>query len=242
MNNIKNIRNIKHPNNIKSNTNIDKKLIIKYAAIACSVVFIIYILFSYYIYYTTICPGEKKSFGYYLIDYTNKEVCLYTATPSNTSIDVPTDTTQQPISNEEVFHISNQIYTYDQAKCKCASYGARLATKDEIINAYNNGAEWDSYGWSENKTAYYIIQPNCPNKEKNKTGIIGGNFNNTNIKFGINCYGIKPAGTLSTPKSNLCPTSTTSPKDFCSLESNFDASHILSTDEIAPFNKSQWNM
>lgn len=234
MNNIKNIRNIKHPNNnIKSNTNIDKKLIIKYAFIACSVVFIIYLLFSYYIYYTTVCTGEKKTFGYYLIDYTDKDVCLNTTQSDTTQSDIN-------ISNEEVFHISNQIYTYDQAKCKCASYGARLATKDEIINAYNNGAEWDSYGWSENKTAYYIIQPNCPNKEKNITGIIGGNFNNTNIRFGINCYGIKPAGSVSIPKSNLCPTP--SPKDFCSLESNFDASHILSTDEIAPFNKSQWNM
>ena len=27
---------------------------------------------------------------------------------------------------KEVFHISNQDYTYNQAKCKCNAYGARL--------------------------------------------------------------------------------------------------------------------
>ena len=39
--------------------------------------------------------------------------------------------------DREVFNISNQIYTYKQAKCKCETYGAQLATKDQIIDAYN---------------------------------------------------------------------------------------------------------
>ena len=42
------------------------------------------------------------------------------------------------LNEKEVFHISDQIYTYEEAKCKCASYNGRLATESEIVDAYNN--------------------------------------------------------------------------------------------------------
>ena len=62
------------------------------------------------------------------------------------------------LEKDEVFHISNQDYSYEQSKCKCSSYGARLATKNEITNAYNNGANWCSYGWTEGQNAFYPVQ------------------------------------------------------------------------------------
>ena len=49
----------------------------------------------------------------------------------------------------QVFHIANQDYTYNQAKCKCASYNAKLATYSQLVDAHNGGAEWCSYGWSQ---------------------------------------------------------------------------------------------
>ena len=43
-----------------------------------------------------------------------------------------------PLFNKiEVFHIANQDYTYEQAKCKCESYNAKLATYNQLVNAYN---------------------------------------------------------------------------------------------------------
>ena len=52
-------------------------------------------------------------------------------------------------TNKEVFHIFNNVYTYNEAKEACEDYDARLASYDEIESAYNNGANWCSYGWSK---------------------------------------------------------------------------------------------
>jgi hypothetical protein len=45
------------------------------------------------------------------------------------------------MDDKEVFHISNQNYTFEQAKCKCESYGAKLATRHNIIDSYNKRLE-----------------------------------------------------------------------------------------------------
>jgi len=102
----------------------------------------------------------------------------------------------------EVFHISNNLYTYDDAKSVCSSYGARLATYDDIEKAYNSGAEWCGYGWSANQMALFPTQKETWNKlqdnpkHKNdcgRPGINGGYMANPTLRFGVNCYGKKPA-------------------------------------------------
>lgn len=104
-------------------------------------------------------------------------------------------------SKEEVFHISNNLYKYDDAKAICQSYGARLATYDDIEQAYNKGGEWCSYGWSEGQMAYFPTQKSTWTKlqtsEETKNncgrpGINGGYMANPYIRFGVNCYGKKP--------------------------------------------------
>ncbi len=60
--------------------------------------------------------------------------------------------------SDEVFQISNQLYSYEQAKCKCEAYGGRLATKSELTAAYNRGAHWCNYGWIDGGEAYYPVQ------------------------------------------------------------------------------------
>ena len=47
----------------------------------------------------------------------------------------------------EVFHVESNTYTYDDAKGVCELLGARLATYEEVERAYQNGANWCSYGW-----------------------------------------------------------------------------------------------
>jgi hypothetical protein len=108
----------------------------------------------------------------------------------------------QPEQKKEVFNISNNLYTYDDAQAICSAYGAELATYDQIESAYNDGGEWCNYGWSDGQMAFFPTQKSTWEKlqkssdHKNdcgRPGINGGYFANPYIKFGVNCYGKKPA-------------------------------------------------
>jgi hypothetical protein len=144
---------------------------------------------------------------------------------------------------KEVFHISNQDYTYEQAKCKCESYNSKLATYDQLVDAYNNGAEWCTYGWSSGQKAYYPTQK-CNWEKKSSEdklkcgnpGLNGGFFADPSLKFGVNCYGKKPKGKITKIKDQLC-----NGGNYCELPQNFGANNRLETDEIAPFNNDKWN-
>ena len=192
---------------------------------------LVLVLTIYYI--ITDCP-EKKTFTDYLWNPTSP--CTARSNTKGT-VDFELPTVRQ------VFHIANQDYTFDQAKCKCQAYGARLATKEDMIEAYNKGADWCTYGWSAGQNAYYPTQPKTWNRlqldprkkdDCGRPGVNGGFFANPVVKFGINCYGIKPAGrvVLEKPHGKL---------PFCMRNNNFQASHKLETDQIAPFNKTRWN-
>jgi hypothetical protein len=151
---------------------------------------------------------------------------------------------------EQVFHISNQQYTYAQAKCKCDSYNAKLASYPQIVDAYNKGADWCSYGWGEGQTAYYPTQK-CTWEKKSKKdkeacgkpGVNGGFFPDAKLKFGVNCYGKKPEGKIIKMKDPTCG-STAEEGDgngVCGFSGNYNASHRLETDEISPFNETTWS-
>ena len=108
----------------------------------------------------------------------------------------------QPVQQDEVFNISNNLYTYDDAQAICTAYGAKLATYDQVEDAYNHGAEWCNYGWSDDQMAFFPTQKSTwdklqkDKKRKNdcgRPGINGGYFANPHIKFGVNCFGKKPA-------------------------------------------------
>ena len=102
---------------------------------------------------------------------------------------------------DEVFNISNNLYTYDDAQAICSSYDAKLATYDQIEDAYNDGAEWCNYGWSDSQMIYFPTQKSTWDKlQKTKNhkndcgrpGVNGGHIANPYLKFGVNCYGKKP--------------------------------------------------
>lgn len=107
----------------------------------------------------------------------------------------------KPVDTNEVFNISNNLYTYEDAQAICSSYGAKLATYEQIEDAYQNGAEWCNYGWSDGQMAFFPTQKTTWTelqkfpKHKNdcgRPGINGGYIHNPHVKFGVNCYGKKP--------------------------------------------------
>ncbi len=103
---------------------------------------------------------------------------------------------------KQVFNLEENNYTYDEARAVCKAYGGDLATLEQMIEAHKRGANWCNYGWSEGQMALYPTQVEEYNKlEKNpkragecgKPGVNGGYFENPNLKFGANCYAVKPA-------------------------------------------------
>ena len=79
--------------------------------------------------------------------------------------------------------------------------------KRQVEDAYNKGGEWCNYGWSEGQMALFPTQKTTwdalqkgvkpcsgkPNMSCGRPGINGGIIKNPKVRFGINCYGKKPA-------------------------------------------------
>lgn len=153
---------------------------------------------------------------------------------------------------KQVFHIPYQNYTYEEAKALCKAYGGRLATYEEIEEAYNRGAEWCSYGWSDGQMALYPTQHDTYHKLQNvkghehdcgRPGINGGYIENPNIKFGVNCYGYKPK--ITPEEEELMLKSKPYPLNKKDLKYQQRVDHykdILSSIKVSPFNYKQWSM
>ena len=100
------------------------------------------------------------------------------------------------------FNISQNEFTFSDAPLVCKAYGAELASYDQVLDAYHRGANWCNYGWSQNQMALYPIQEKFyedvqagPVEHKDdcgKPGINGGYFEDASLKFGVNCYGVRP--------------------------------------------------
>ena len=125
--------------------------------------------------------------------------------PSTDSSNCSTDPTRSPANaTDQVFNISNNKYTFNDAQAICKSYGSRLATYNEIEDSYNKGGEWCNYGWSDGQMAFFPTQKTSWDKlQKQKghendcgrPGVNGGYMKNPNARFGVNCFGQKPAET-----------------------------------------------
>lgn len=111
------------------------------------------------------------------------------------------DNSNESGEKKEVFNIANNMYTYEDAQAVCSAYDAELASYSQIEQSYNNGAEWCNYGWSDNQMIFFPTQKSSWDKlQKNpktknncgRPGINGGYMANPNLKFGVNCYGVKP--------------------------------------------------
>ena len=146
----------------------------------------------------------------------------------------------------EVFHIQSNEYSYDDAKGVCKMLGARLATYEEVERAYQNGANWCSYGWSDEQLALFPIQKSLYNELKTipghqhdcgRPGVNGGYIEDSTTQFGINCYGKKPYITDNDADfmKNYTYTPSMSPESQSKIKKAVD--DLL----IAPFNKDKWS-
>ena len=101
----------------------------------------------------------------------------------------------------QVFNIPENDYIYPDAKALCTAYGSRLATYQEVEDAYKNGGEWCNYGWSEGQMALFPTQQKTYDElqkieghenDCGRPGVNGGYMNNPALRFGVNCFGYKP--------------------------------------------------
>ena len=161
------------------------------------------------------------------------------------------DNSGEPLERREVFNIPDNIYSYDDAKAVCSAYDAKLATYNQIEQAYNDGGEWCSYGWSSDQMILYPTQKKTYNKLKTikghehdcgRPGINGGYIGNKEGKFGVNCYGIKP--TITHKEKRLMDTNKIYPdsrEDRCERKREKNIRKYLKDILISPFNKTSWN-
>lgn len=103
----------------------------------------------------------------------------------------------------EVYNVSKNTFTYYDAEPLCKALGAELATYDQVKQAWERGADWCNYGWVKGQNAIYPTSQNTweklqsgPEEQRGacgKPGVNGGYFDNPELRFGVNCYGPKPA-------------------------------------------------
>ena len=153
----------------------------------------------------------------------------------------------KPRPTKEVFNIDNNDFTYDEAHLMCKSIGSKLATYEQVSDAYEKGANWCNYGWSADSLALYPtqekfwekLQKKHGGKHRNKCGkpgINGGFFPDKSLRLGVNCYGHKPKPDKT--KINYL-------NDKCDVEQKIMAEYKKKYQEgvieVKPFNKSQWS-
>lgn len=153
--------------------------------------------------------------------------------------------TLAPLRGKEVYHVGDDQFSYDDAPAVCAAYGADLATQEQVESAFSGGAEWCGYGWSAGGMALYPtqhatwerLQKEVDPKKRTacgRPGVNGGYFDPT-LKFGVNCYGVKPDGTALFPT----PLPGTDMKAFNDRVASFKAR--LKDFFMSPFNRQTWS-
>jgi hypothetical protein len=135
----------------------------------------------------------------------------------------------------QTFHVKGQ-FDYNTAKSVCKAYGAKLATFDQVKDAYRHGGEWCEYGWSEDQMVLYPTQKSSWQKyqetdNKEQCGIpgINGGYNiRPAQKLGVNCFGKKPDGVV--PETPVEPTKV-----------DAQASYWQQNLTVSPFNYTSWS-
>lgn len=152
---------------------------------------------------------------------------------------------------DEVFHISDNVYTYEDAKGICGAFGGRLANYFDIEKAYEKGGEWCSYGWSDDqmvffptqKTTYERLKKQGRQNDCGRTGINGGFIGNPNARFGVNCVGKKPK--ITPEKQDLLYEIQNAPQTMSDVidQKSLNFWREKKDDmDVAPFNSNKWNM
>jgi hypothetical protein len=152
---------------------------------------------------------------------------------------------------KEVFHIPDNVYTYNDAKALCKAYNADIATYDQIKDTHDQGGEWCSYGWSKDQLALFPTQTltydtlkTIPGHENDcgRPGINGGFIDNPDAHFGVNCYGYKPEVTAK--EKEIMAHTPMYPENINDKKRNEKLNVLRNTIpkiNLAPFNKTNWS-
>ena len=152
---------------------------------------------------------------------------------------------------KQVFHVPNNKYTYDNAKALCDAYGGRLANYNEVEQAYRNGAEWCSYGWTQDQMALFPTQKKTWNKlqtiqghenDCGRPGVNGGFIANPNVRFGATCYGYKPK--ITEEEAEIMDNSPIYPKSMSDIRYDKQVDfwkRRIPDILVSPFNKNVWS-
>lgn len=175
---------------------------------------------------------------------------LFSEKTPEIEVNVHRDTPRRAIqetSTGEVFHLRKNIFNYNEAKEACGLLDSRLATYDEIENAYTNGANWCSYGWSDDQLVLFPSQKEYLNQLKQfpgherdcgRVGVNGGYVKNKHAKFGVNCYGKKPYATEKDKEYlSKYKLSGSVPDDILKKLRDEKEKDFL----VTPFNKNKWS-
>ena len=152
---------------------------------------------------------------------------------------------------EQVFHIADNKYGFEDAKAICAAYGSRLASIKELDDAYNNGADFCSYGWSDGQMALYPTQYEKWEKlqkieghehDCGRPGINGGYISNAAVRFGVNCFGVKRP--ITEEETDAMRSTSLYPKT--QKETEFDKRvdywrKNMTDLSLSPFSQTQWS-
>jgi hypothetical protein len=198
-----------------------------------------------------IINGLQYMFGYDIIASIKN---IFTGSPE-IDIEVHRNEEKPPVPEimlrKQVFNIPDNNFVYEDAKSICKAYGARLATYEELEDAYKDGAEWCNYGWSEGQMALYPTQEKTwENLQKieghendcGRPGINGGYIANPALRFGVNCYGNKPR--MTPTEEDLMATRPVYPKTMkdIALENRVNYwKDKLNEILVSPFNHNNWS-
>ena len=187
-------------NNLTTKNNSGVSTFFFYFILLIFSIFVIMIIVFYINYSMVVCGPDGKIGFFEYLSY------LDINAPFCKEPESVRDYIEREVKKEdEIFHISDQRYTYPEAYEKCKAYGAELATYNQLVDAYKKGANWCSKGWVKGQMALYPVQEAHwdkvqENEDDNarivcglEAGINGGYHQNKNLQFGVNCYGDKRA-------------------------------------------------
>jgi hypothetical protein len=151
---------------------------------------------------------------------------------------------------KEVFNVSRNIYTYHDANAVCSAFNSELATYEQVKKAYENGADWCNYGWVKGQMAVFPTQKETYNKLQKgapeyrnacgNIGINGGYFDNPELRFGVNCYGMKPAKSETDELEESAVQLPASPAEIEYEKKVQKFREQLDTATVLPFRRGQW--
>lgn len=160
------------------------------------------------------------------------------------------DSTGSGSGSKQVFNIPGNKYTYSDAQALCKAYDAELATYEQIEDAYEKGASWCNYGWSANQMAFFPTNKKVWEKlqtikghehDCGREGVNGGYIANPKVRYGVNCYGNKPA--ISTEESKLMKQQSLFPKSVEDYRLEQQADYYKKNIDnilVSPFNSTTW--